>query len=67
MKIETEFNLGDEVYGIIVKHVPISYKAGCDFCGQTGKIRGVNGKKRDCPACERDIFYTEATRKVYEV
>ena len=49
MKIETKYNFGDVLYtihrGSKTEWMP------CDFCGETGRISGVNGDTKPCPEC----------------
>ena len=64
MKIETEFDLNDLVYGLVVNHIPIPSEVGCAFCGQTGKIKGKNKAVIDCPQCKTYRFMSDNKPKI---
>ena len=51
MKIETKFNLGEEIYQIYYEE--LNKKAPCTLCDGTGVVEIIGGKERmlQCPDC----------------
>lgn len=52
MRIDTKFNIGDNVY--VLEEVRENKCVKCAFCNGKGEVKGVNGDIAYCPVCSGD-------------